>query len=289
LLRRVFLRARLKRRFRWISARFKARSVQYVFLMILCPGPRGYSKGVPVLKRTRLGLQYSLIVQYSGLRLSAAMYDAGHQTEAIRIANALFVLLGPDMRNHKSILAQLGAINDQFTIPSTADSRGPHGTALIAVEAVPYTKGDGTGGWVIDSIPFGHEALNGGRRLQVADWWSEGVLSGIGATATITRLEVTRIMRDQDGGAHLDDHIKDETYLAVYRKGAGFLYKPRADSEESLPVEGALGATVRQMAHEVLSVVRGYAISAQVSLADAAKNGPLPPQYFEIGSNGEIA
>jgi hypothetical protein len=33
-------------------------------------------------------------------------------------------------------------------------------------------------------------------------------------------------MRDQDGGAHLDDHIKDETYLAVYVKGTGFLYNP---------------------------------------------------------------
>jgi hypothetical protein len=58
------------------------------------------------------------------------MYDAGHRHEAGRIANAIFVLLGPDMRNHKSILSQLGSLDGQLTIPSTADSRGPHGTAL---------------------------------------------------------------------------------------------------------------------------------------------------------------
>jgi hypothetical protein len=234
-----------------------------------------------VLKRTRLGLQYSLLVQYD---LSAAMYDAGHRSEAVRIANAIFVLLGPDMRNHKSILSQLGATDSQLTIPSTADSRGPHGSALIAVEATPYTKDDGTGGYIIGSVPFGHEALNAGRRLLVADWWNEGVLSGIGATTTLTRLQVIRIIRDQDGGAHLDDHIKDDTYLAIYLKGTGFLYKPSADSEESLPVEGALEATVRQMAHEVISPIRSFALSAQFALGEAAKNGPLYAQYFALNS-----
>jgi hypothetical protein len=90
-----------------------------------------------VLKRTRLGLQYSLLVQHDALCLSSAMYDAGHRSEAVRIANAIFVLLGPDMRNHKSILSQLGALDGQLTIPSTADSRGPHGTALIARAGSP--------------------------------------------------------------------------------------------------------------------------------------------------------
>jgi hypothetical protein len=110
------------------------------------------------------------------------------------------------------------------------------------------------------------------------------VLSGIGATATLTRLQVVRIMRDQDGGAHLDDHIKDETYLAVYMKGTGFLCKPTADSEVSLPVEGALEATVRQMAHEVLGPMRGFAHSARHALREAAKTGLLYPQYFELNS-----
>ena len=78
--------------------------------------------------------------------------------------------------------------------------------------------------------------------------------------------------------------IKDETYLAVYVKGTGFLYKPSADSEVSLPVEGALEATVRQMAHEVLSPMRGFAHSARHALREAAKTGPLYPQYFELNS-----
>jgi hypothetical protein len=38
-------------------------------------------------------------------------------------------------------------------------------------------------------------------------------------------------MRNQDGGAHLDDHIKDKTYLTVQIHGVGFQYKPN----EALP------------------------------------------------------
>src|SRR5260370_1738634 len=150
-----------------------------------------------MLRRTRLGLHYSLLVQYDALCLSSAMYDAGHRNEAVRIANAIFVLLGPDMRTHKSILSQLGGLDGELTVPSTADSRGPHGTALIAVEATPYSTGDEQGGgYIIESIPSGHEPLNAGRRLPVPDSWNEGVLSGIRATATLTSLQICRLTRD---------------------------------------------------------------------------------------------
>jgi hypothetical protein len=176
-----------------------------------------------VLKRTKLGLLHALHVQFDGLRLSAAMYDAGHRGEAIRMANAIFVLLGPNMKNHKSILSQLGQ-DGKLQIPSTADSRGPHGSALIAIEMTPYTNDETSeGGWTITAVPHGHEALNSGRRLPALDWWNEGVLGGVRAVGTLTRLQVIRVMRDQDGGAHLDDHIRDEIYLAVHLKGVGDL------------------------------------------------------------------
>lgn len=71
------------------------------------------------ITRTRLGLQRALLVQYTGLKFSAALYDAGHRTEATRIANALFILLGPRSRNHLSILDQLDIAGSRL-IPSTA-------------------------------------------------------------------------------------------------------------------------------------------------------------------------
>ena len=62
-----------------------------------------------------------------------------------------------------------------------------------------------------------------------------------------------------------------------------------ADSEVSLPVEGVLDATVRQMAHEVLNPMRGFAHSARHVLREAAKMGPLYPQYFEPDSGTPTA
>ena len=92
---------------------------------------------------------------------------------------------------------------------------------------------------------------------------------------------MVRVMRDQDGGAHLDDHIKDDVYLAVHLNGVGFEYKASADATEAKPVEGALEATVRQMAYEVLRGLQSSVLSAQVTLTEASKKGPLNTQFFE--------
>jgi hypothetical protein len=238
-----------------------------------------------MLKRTKLGLQHALSVQYDGLRLSSSSYDAGHRGEAVRMANAMFVLLGPSMRNHKSIVNQLEQ-SGTFKMISTADPRGPHGSALVAIEAVPYTSEDtGKSGWIIGAIPFGHESLRSGRLISLNEWWGEGVLRGAGASETLTRLQVVRVMRNQDGGAHLDDHIKDKTYLTVQIRGVGFQYKPSADSEEVMPVEGALEATIRQMSYEVLQALKSLVISAQVNLSHAATKGPLNTQFFKNESD----
>jgi hypothetical protein len=61
----------------------------------------------------------------------------------------------------------------------------------------------------------------------------------------------------------------------------GIQYKPSADSEEAIPVDGALEATIWQMSHEVLNALESWAISAQVMLSEAAKNGPLNTQFFQ--------
>jgi len=226
-----------------------------------------------VLKRTKIGLSYALCVQFDALRLSAAMYDVGHHGEAIRIANAIFVLLGFGMKGHKSIISQLGQ-EESLQLASTADSRGPHGSALIAAKFVPYANEEtGQRGWITTAVPHGHEALDAARRLPISEWWNEGVLAGVGAIGMLTRLQVVRVMRDQDGGAHLDDHVKDETYLAVHLNGVGFQYKPTAESEETKPVEGALEATIRQLAYEVLSSLQSNFLSAQITLGEASKKG----------------
>jgi hypothetical protein len=197
------------------------------------------------------------------------------------MANAIFILIGPGMRNHKSILEQLAYV-DKIKIPSTADAKGPHGSALIATQATPYTNDlTGQSGWIISAVPFGHESLRSGRILSLLDWWNEGVLKGVGGTEVLTRLQVIRVMRDQDEGAHLDDHINDDTYIAVHLRGVGIQYKPSADSEEAIPVDGALEATIWQMSHEVLNALESWAISAQVMLSEAAKNGPLNTQFFQ--------
>ncbi|MFZ0459608.1 MAG: hypothetical protein WAM17_14420 [Rhodoplanes sp.] len=233
-----------------------------------------------MLKRTNLGFYHAFAVQYDGLRISASFYDIGHRNESVRMANAMFVLLGPQTKNHTSIVEHLRQTYEPW-VYSTA-SKGNHGSALIAVECVPYTATEANqSGWIIGAVPFGMESIRGARRLSPDEWWSEGVLRGAGESEHLTRLQIVRIMRDQDGGAHLDDHVKDQNYLRVHLQGVGFRYTPSNEAQESLPVEGVIEATIRQMATEVLESFRSLRITAQVTLANAAKNGPLNLQFFE--------
>lgn len=217
-------------------------------------------------------------MQYTGLKFSAALYDAGHRTEAVRIANALFILLGPHSRNHHSIVDQLDPHGARL-VPSTAGHQG--GSSLIAVEATPYVRSSGPDGYFIECTPFGRESLTSAPFLSIQSWWDEKILSGAGALDSLTRLQVVKIARDQDGGAHLDPSINNASYVAAYLKGVGYMYKPSDESEHSLPVDGAIEATIRQMAYEAIPALRSYAIAAQIDIADAANSGPLIPQYFE--------
>lgn len=142
-------------------------------------------------------------------------------------------------------------------------------------------RSKGPGGYVIECVPFGREPLSSAPHVSTQSWWDEQVLAGVGAPTSLSRLQVVKIVRDQDGGAHLDGAISDENYIAAYLKGVGYVYRPSADSEHSIPVEGAIEATIRQMAFEAVPVLRSFAVAAQIDIADASSSGPLIPQYFD--------
>ena len=186
------------------------------------------------------------------------------------------------MKNHKCIVEQLGWA-DEIKISSTVGSNQQGGSPLIAVRATPHVSESAVqDGWIIRCVPYGHETLNTAPRLSLTDWWNEGVLTGSGTIKTLSRLQVIRLVRDQDGGAHLDDHIDDPTYVAVHLNGVGFRYKPTAQSEQSLPVEGAAEATIRQMAYEVIDGLESKVISARLELQHAhSQERPINTQFWK--------
>ncbi|MBI5260251.1 MAG: hypothetical protein HY852_00350 [Bradyrhizobium sp.] len=202
--------------------------------------------------------------QHGALRMSASNYDFGHLAEAARIANAIFILLGPPSRTHLSIV---DALNWNVGMPSTR----PNGS-LLCVECVPVEAvGARPASWFIYALPAGREAVAYPQTpLSLADWWGEKILTR--PEGDLTRLEMVRIIRDRDGGAHLDLTITSPAYKAVLLHGAGFNYRPSADQPEQ-PVEHSVEAITRQIGEEVIQALKGKVLAAQLELQHLAAAG----------------
>lgn len=217
----------------------------------------------PMLRRTRYGLLRAFLQQHGALRMSVSGFDFGHLAETARIANAIFILLGPPSRAHRSIVDALGW---QVLMPSTR----PMGSLLV-VECVPVEAvGDQPASWFIHALPAGREALRSEPRLSTVEWWTEAIVTR--PEGPLNRLDMIRILRDRDGGAHLDLTITSAAYKAVLLHGAGFNFQPSA-TEPAQPVEHSIEAIVRQIAEEVLQGLQGKVLAAQLEMRQLAAAG----------------
>jgi hypothetical protein len=218
-----------------------------------------------MLRRTRLGLLHAFLRQHGALRLSVSSFDFGHISEAARIANAIFILLGPRSRTHTPVL---DALNWDIEMPTTVPSGN-----LMCVECIPVEAvGDRPASWFIHALPAGREAavFKKDVGLSVAAWWDETVLSG--PNGDLSRLDIIKITRDRDGGAHLDETISSPAYKSVLLKGTGFNYQPTQDAPPQ-PVQNSLEAIIRQIANEVLMSFQSKALAAQLEIQQLTAGG----------------
>jgi hypothetical protein len=184
-------------------------------------------------------LQEALAEQCMALRASARSFDEGQAWEAKRMSSALFMLLNSAGRS-QSILRRL-SLRDTLLFTST--SRGLSEIApdvtLAAIEldaqAARY-------------VPFCIDAdmvLPWSRDLPFDQWWGEPIYRAPDG-ATMTRDNLVFYMRSQDGGGHVDPFLSNPSYIHL---------KTNADprfASAGKPLQGALPASMRQIAHEVL-------------------------------------
>ena len=224
----------------------------------------------PAVSRTRDELWYAYEVQKQAIRTSSLAFDGGARGEAVRLANTLFILAGPRMRSHTPILEQLGVLG-RLRVQTTIGAGNESGTPLLAALLIW-----GGGVNLVRLVPLGLGGLMTGRALAVEEWWDEIVLSNESGT-TLTRLQIVRSMRDQDGGVHFDSALKNPAYHAASRGELSGFYV-RQPTGDKIAVPDALEVTVRQMAEEfglaLNGVMRGLEPSG-ASLLYRQKNGPV--------------
>lgn len=198
----------------------------------------------PRIERDEGDIDRKLKVQLDMLRASAKGFDGGDHWEALRISTVVQTLF--HSRNQTvSLLRQLGLEDRRFldsAVPFNPNNEISHCT-LVTIVLSP--NGEGHFFAELDDRPM--------RFITFDEWWNSPVLTtGAKDGEMLSRQQLTEIMRNQDGGAHVDPRI-DAAYQGM-RTAINF---KRSDGQLSTQ-DGELFA-MRQIGHEILkSLVPTY-------------------------------
>jgi hypothetical protein len=201
-------------------------------------------------------LKQELEEQLLALRSSCENYDKGNLWEAKRIAGVISILLFDGGKNSKSLLGQMSLKNDLLLISSATVFPEDEDTILVSFTANRLTvieMGSGIAGYVPKcSLP--PDPLNFNRWLKFEDWWIEIVFGGPNGNS-LDRKTVIQTLRDQDGGAHVDEGNTNQDYYSAKLKGDRswqFVVHDGSSGQEIVkPISNAIFATARQIGWEV--------------------------------------
>lgn len=208
-------------------------------------------------QRPRTELVAKLKSQVSNFRRSSSAFDDGAFEEAERLASCVYVLLHDGLNSRsKSLMGQLG-LKSRLRFPDTSYLKLPPEPG-VAVAGPPllwlgardgvYQYGaplGGTDGKMKDRMP----------RIAFSKWWEADVYRNSRGNS-LSRKNLVFFMRSQDGGAHIDDHIRDEGYYRFLTFGD---HEARSPDGRLAALSGGAGydvsklhfLTMRQIAWEV--------------------------------------
>lgn len=194
--------------------------------------------------RTESELKQELKNQRSAIRASCEGFDSGESWEAARIATAIINLLF-DKRSAKSVLTQMGE-RATLSLLSTA-TPNPSGNALPWTPLVYSRTIVSSTAPRASSIfkPILDAPFGGSQYLPFEEWWAEVIYEAKGEK--LSRGDLLRTLRDQDGGSHYDNEITDPAYTSL-KDGAGWILTVDGETRE---VSGAATASARQIAYEL--------------------------------------
>jgi len=185
--------------------------------------------------------------QAAALRSSCDAFDQGREWEAPRIATAVANIVFDDGKRSKSVLTQLGA-KHTLRYTSSISIRYPKGERalglLIGVEM------DGTGPRFFPNCVMGIDTPR--FDLSFANWWKETIYQN--GSAKLSRENLTRVLRNQDGGSHFDEVVRDQTYLAMINN-----FDPRLTftfNGERVELQNGHLVTMRQIGWELIESLR---------------------------------
>lgn len=202
-------------------------------------------------KKTRADLMDELSDQLSFLASSALSYDHGNVSEAKRLATTIYTLIYDGTGRTISLCKHLGFLPKMRMLSvcpviNTAGGKftpyaSPLTTLVLSPDHPPRAEPVYTGP---DFPPPPYNP----RWISIAKWLSEQVSSP--GAPILTRRNLIYAVRNQDGGSHCDDKLRDSDYVTMR---ANALSPELALFYRGAPARltGATAATIRQMSWEV--------------------------------------
>jgi hypothetical protein len=212
--------------------------------------------------RSHEELLASLQTQLMAIEVSCQSYDAGNQWEAFRIATAVHVLVHDGGKKVRSILTQLG-IRGPLRFVSSGHGHFP-GNLARELQLVKMRISTERGG---EYLPVLGDCATPPRLVQFHTWWDDDKIFRDPDSFFLNRRRLVWSMRDQDGGAHLDNELTDPAYVRLSKKespikvGIRTTFEDGTTSETLKPLEGAHFALMRQVAWELQQTLTDDAIA----------------------------
>ncbi len=181
------------------------------------------------------------------LEVSSLAFDTGYEGEAKRLATSLRVLLH-DTQKSKSLLGQLNKKDLLFL--DTSIEFNPNN--LLTHNGLTYAQVSAN---EAKFIPFLDDKPGGNiKRTEFEKWWNKIIIVD-NQRNKIRRKDLVLHLANQDGGSHVDPNL-DEVYARLSRQNSLGWFVETQNSNGLQPLGGSHLASVRQIAHEVISTIR---------------------------------
>lgn len=205
--------------------------------------------------------------QIDALKQIGELYDKGSVPMAMILSTIVSTLLRDGGRNTTSLLRSLNKKEEAKFISS---SRGFYNEIIMngnkseheLSPAAPliFTEMGFGGHYAYKPLCSVFPDIPWKRALDFEDWYNEAIFKAEDGVY-LTRKELIASMRDQDGGAHVDNYLSQNVYVKL-KTDPEPIFKEMIDKNPTLKemiskkMIGAHYATMRQVAWEVLDSLR---------------------------------
>ncbi len=184
------------------------------------------------------------------------IYDSGKKTIAQDIAVKLRVLFH-NTNNSKSLLKQLKLEHILFVETGKkyeANNLFSH-WGLVSAEAKLGNGEDGS--WSF--VPMLEKAIV--RRVEFQSWWDSKKIIVDKSKNIFTRRKLILELAETDGGAHVDEGLKEDYHSLTRRNSLGWFQVDKWGKSEAM--ENPVPPSIRQIAFEVIETFRNIDVETE--------------------------